>query len=193
MVKILLSAVGLAIAGGVFFLYTQPTYDTVQALSAEIEQYNQALDKAAQLQQLKQTLLSRYNSFNPADLDRLQKSLPDHVDNVRLVLDLDSLAGAHGMALQNVVINNPVSESGNATVIGAIGIGQQKFDSLTLQFSTHGSYPDFVAFLNDLEDSLRIVDLVSLSLQRDPTPAGQAAGSGLSYRYDIAIRTYWLK
>jgi|SRR3989338_5984584 len=190
MVKIILSTVGLAVAGAIFFLYTQPTYDTVQALSVQIDQYNQALDKAAQLQELKQTLLSRYNSFDPADIERLQKALPDHVDNVRLVLDLDSLAGQHGMALQNVVINNPASERGDTTVIGTIGAGQQKFDSLTLQFSTHASYQDFMSFMRDLEDSLRIVDLVSLTLQRD---AGQAGESGLTYRYDIALRTYWLK
>src|SRR3989344_8513442 len=126
MVKLILSAIGLGVASAIFFLYTQPAYDTVQGLSTQIDQYNQALDKAAQLQQLKQTLLSRYNSFNPADLDRLQKALPDHVDNVRLVLDLDSLAGMHGMALQNVVISNPSSETGDSSSIGAIGVSRQK-------------------------------------------------------------------
>ena len=89
MVKNLLSIAGLAVAGGIFFLYTQPAYDNVQVLKGRIAQYDQALDKAAELQQLKQSLLSRFNAFRPEDLDRLQKLLPDHVDNVRLILDLD--------------------------------------------------------------------------------------------------------
>jgi len=189
MIKNLLSIAGLAVAGGIFFLYTQPAYDNVQVLKGRIAQYDQALDKAAELQQLKQSLLSRFNAFRPEDLDRLQKLLPDHVDNVRLILDLDNLAARHDMALQNVVISEPASESGGTTVIGSIGAGHRRFDSLTLKFTTRGSYEDFSAFLSDLEASLRIVNVVSLSLTREST---NATGS-LTYRYDITIRTYWLK
>lgn len=189
MIKAILSVVGLAIAGGVFFMYTQPAYDTVQTLKTQIKEYNQALEKAAELQQLKQSLLSRYNSFNPADIDRLQKLLPDHVDNVRLVLDIDNLAGKHGMALQNVVISNPTSEAAGSSVIGIIGGSSQKYDSLTLKFATQGTYQNFAAFLQDLEASLRVVDLVALSLSRDSVePKAEP-----TYKYNITIRTYWLK
>lgn len=189
MIKLTISIVALGIAGAVFFFYTQPTYDGIQGLQGQITQYNQALDKANELQQLKQTLLSRYNAFNPADLDRLQKLLPDHVDNVRLVLDLDNLAAHHNMALQNVVISNPSSATPGTGTIGSIGTGQQKFDSLTLKFSTRGTYDDFKAFLEDLESSLRIVDLVTL----DITPDAGAIGGQPVFRYDLTIRTYWLK
>lgn len=190
MTKIILSVMGLAVAGGVFFMYTQPSYDNVQILAAQIKEYDQALEKAAELQELKQSLLSRYNAFNPADLDRLQKLLPDHVDNVRLVLDLDNLAGRHGMALQNVVISNPASEKRETGVIGAIGGGLQKYDSLILRFSTQGTYANFTAFLQDLEASLRIVDLVSLGLDREASAQSQGEPT---YSYNISVRTYWLK
>jgi len=190
MIKPILAVVGLGIAGAIFFLFTQPTYDGIQSLKQQIGQYDQALDKAAELQALKQSLLSRYNSFNPADLDRLHKLLPDHVDNVRLVLDLDNLASRHGMGLQNVVISNIASDAKNEGVIAAIGAGRQKYDSLTFKFSTQGTYQNFTAFLQDLENSLRIVDLVSLRLDS----AGGPLGSGEPiYRYDMTIRTYWLK
>lgn len=189
MVKNILSIAGLAIAGGIFFLYTQPAYDNVQVIKERIGQYDQALDKAAELQQLKQSLLSRFNAFRTEDLDRLHKSLPDHVDNVRLILDLDNLAARHAMALQNVVISGPASESGGKSVTGSIGLGHRRFDSLTLKFSTRGSYEDFSAFLGDLESSLRIVNVVSLDLVRE----SNTASGGLTYRYDITIRTYWLK
>ena len=189
MLKNLLAIAGLGIAGGIFFLYTQPTYDNVQVLKERIGQYDEALNKAAELQQLKQSLLSRFNAFRTEDLDRLQKLLPDHVDNVRLILDLDNLAARHRMSLQNVVISEPASEKGGTTVIGSIGLGHRRFDSLTLKFSTRGSYEDFAGFLEDLEASLRIVNIVSLGLVRESS----TATGGLIYRYDITIRTYWLK
>ena len=188
MFKLILSVIGLALAFGAFFLYTQPTYDSTKVLQAEISRYNEALSKAAELQQLKQSLLSRYNAFNPTDLTRLQKLLPDHVDNVRLILDLDNLAGAHGMAVQNVVISGPSSDA-NTSAVGTIGAVRQKVDSLTLKFSTAATYPQFAQFLGALESSLRLVDIVSLNLVPESSPLG---GEPL-YRFDITVRTYWLK
>jgi len=192
MVRLIITIVAFALALGIFFMYTQPTYDSTRELKDKIRQYNQALDKAAELQQLKQALLSRYNAFDPADLSRLQKLLPDHVDNVRLILDIDNLAGRYGMALQNVVISTPGKDKENEeeSSLGAIGESQQKFDSLTLQFSTQATYPLFMQFLQELESSLRIVDLVSLTL----TPETDATASKEpTYSFDITIKTYWLK
>jgi Tfp pilus assembly protein PilO len=189
MMRTIFSVISLVAAGAIFMLYTKPTYDGVQSQNAQIAQYDQALEKATELQQLKQTLLSRYNTFNPSDIDRLQKLLPDHVDNVRLILDLDSLAGKHGMALQNVAVSSAESNSNTTqTASGAIGASKQKYDSLTIKFTTQGTYDTFKSFIADLEKDLRVVDLVSLSLSN-------ASGSGQNalYTYDITLRTYWLK
>ena len=194
MVKMILSVAGLVVAGGIFFLFTQPTYDAVKVLGLEIGEYNQALNKASELQQIKQSLLARYNAFNSADVDRLHKMLPDHVDNVRLVLDLDNLASRNGMALQNVIISNPLSEAGSAGAISAIGGGRQKYDSLTLKFATRGTYQNFVTFFQELETSLRVVDLVSLSLEREIASQSEIRSETEPiYRYDMTIRTYWLR
>jgi len=187
MIKMFFSFVGIGIAGAILFFYTQPTYDSARALEKEISAYDQALDKAAELQALKQSLLSRFNEFNPADLDRLHKLLPDHVDNVRLILDLDNLAGRHRMSLQNISFSNP-AEEGERGAIGSIGAGKQKHNSLTLKFTTAGTYEDFRGFLQDLERSLRIVDLVSLGLGGGGPQSGEP-----TYRFDLTVRTYWLK
>ena len=192
MVRLIITIVAFALALCIFFMYTQPTYDSTRELKDKIRQYNQALDKAAELQQLKQALLSRYNAFDPTDLSRLQKLLPNHVDNVRLILDIDNLAGRYGMALQNDVISTPGKDKENEeeSSLGAIGESQQKFDSLTLQFSTQATYPLFMQFLQELESSLRIVDLVSLTLtpETDTTASKEPI-----YRFGITIKTYWLK
>lgn len=176
----------LAAAGALFILYTKPAYEGVQGIRDQITEYNLALDKAAELQRLKQSLLSRYNSFNPADVDRLHKLLPDHVDNVRLVLDLDTLASKHGLALQNVVISGPKDATAEAE-IATIGPTVQRYDSVAIQFATTGNYDRFVQFLTDLEKSLRVVDIVDLSMN------AAGAGGDQVYRFDITLNTYWLK
>lgn len=182
---IALAGVGGAVA--LFFLYTKPAYDSAQLLKEENESYDLALQKAAELQRLKASLLARYNSFNPQDIERLHKLLPDHVDNVRLVLDLDNLAAKHGIAVQNVVVSRP---SGGETTTGAsvIGPSSEQFDSVTLTFSTIATYEAFQALLLDLESSLRVVDVLDLQMAADAVEPGAEP----TYRFDITLRTYWL-
>lgn len=194
MTKSIIALILFVASGALFFMYTQPQYDQVKASEAQITSYDAALEKATELQQLKQTLLQRYNSFNPNDLDRLQKLLPDHVDNIALMMDMDNLANHYNMVLENVQVNAPTSDA-NQTSVGVIGEGgRQKYDSLTISFSTEGTYQSFITFLKGLESSLRIVDMVSLTL----TPVQQgiatmASSSAPVYSYSITIRTYWLK
>jgi hypothetical protein len=186
MIRGFISLFFLAAAVGLFFFYTRTAYDSVREMQVTIKEYDQALEKANQLQALKQSLLSRFNAFNPADVERLHKLLPDHVDNVRLVLDLDTLASKNGFALQNVVINAPQGASEEPAAIGA---NRDAFDSLTLRFATIGTYPNFVKFITAIENSLRVVDVVSLTMD----PDASAIGGEPNYRFDITLRTYWLK
>ena len=109
----------------------------------------------------------------------------------RLILDLDNMAGTHGMAIQNVVISAPQTESSSQTAASSISSSKQRYDSLTLKFSTVASYETFQQFLLDLETSLRIVDLVSLRLSQ--VASGDTKNPTPTYSFDIAIRTYWLK
>lgn len=192
MFKTIFSVISIVAAGAIFFLYTQPTYDTVKAASADIAQYDEALSKAAELQELKQTLLSKYNTFNPMDIERLQKLLPDHVDNVRLILDIDSIAGRHGMATQNVVVSSSQTANSSQTAIGTVSSSRQKYDSLTVKFTSQGTYDNFRGFLEDMQRSLRIVDLVSLTITRT-SDAPPAPGTSPLYNYEVTMRTYWLK
>jgi len=192
MTRYIISAILIAAAAGIFIFYTQPVYDSVRAESDQIAQYNAALDKAAQLQALKQGLLNRYNAFSPDDLARLQKLLPDHVDNVALILDFDNLAQQHGLALANVDVSQPASAATSKTAVGIASAAGQKYDSLTIKFSTHGTYQQFTQFMKELESSLRIVDLVSLSISQDSTSAPGSFAEPV-YTFSINLRTYWLK
>jgi Tfp pilus assembly protein PilO len=186
MVRLIISVVCVVAAIGIFLAYTQPTYDSVQAINGQIGQYNEALSKATELQNRKQELLSKYNTFDQASIDRLQKLLPDHVDNIRLILDLDSLAAKHSIAIQNVSVSSADSAQVQSTTLGSVSAAKQSYDSLTMKFTTQASYSTFEQFLTDLEESLRIVDLESLSIARADS------GQGL-YTFNITLRTYWLK
>jgi Tfp pilus assembly protein PilO len=196
--RTVLSVLGVIVAGAIFFIYTKPAYDVIQADQVQIAQYNAALDKATQLQQLKQTLLTRYNSFSPSDLTRLQTMLPDQVNNIGLILDLDTLANHYAMSLENVNISNdastPSSVSTPAGAVTAVGAASQPYESLDVQFTVHGTYTQFTQYITDLETSLRVVDLVGLSIGAGGSTPGVSQGSdNIVYTFNITFRTYWLK
>ena len=190
--KLIFSTLAFVAAGALLFMYIQPTYAKTAVTKEQIAEYEGALAKAAQLTQLQQSLLQRYNSFNPSDVSRLQLMLPDHADNIGLILELDSLASRYGLALTNVDVSSNANPTAPATspadIKGAIG-ASAIYDSITLHFSTVGTYADLRSFLQDLEQSLRVADLVSLSL----TPTAGPAGSQQAYTFDTSIKTYWLK
>jgi len=195
MTRIIIALLAFIVAVVLFFGYTRAALDSTSLVKADIDRFNEALSKARELQEIKQSLLSRYNTFGSQDLSRLNRLLPDHVDNVRLVLDLDSMAGKYGMAVQNVIMSAaPDVGEETANVLGALGAQEKPFDSLTMQFSTAGTYSDFVRFMQDLETSLRVVDLVSLSIQQVNLPEEQLAGfTEPVYAYHLSVRTHWLK
>ena len=205
--KSIFSGIGILLAGTIFFMYTKPTYDTIQATQAHIVQYNAALDKATKLQELKQGLLSHYNAFNPGDLQRLQTLLPDQVNNIGLILDLDTLASQSGMSIENVNISvtdqaSQVSGGKLSSAGSQIGAPIKPYDSLDVTFTVHGTYTQFIEYLTNLEASLRIVDLVGLTINSGGTSnasqAQQLAAVANStdssfYTYNITLRTYWFK
>lgn len=181
--KALFPVLFVVIAGGIFFGFINPTYTEVKVLQAEEAVYDNALTKSRELQSVRDQLLARYNTFSTTDLDRLEKLIPDNIDNVRLILDLDSIASGYGMHARNVSLNANASQASRVAG-GQVGPGDARYDYMTLSFSVNGTYDTFLAFLADLESSLRLVDIDSISFSSTPTGV---------YEYSVGIKTYWLK
>lgn len=170
------------VAIGLFFGYIDPTYQQVKDLRAEELRFDDALERSRELEQVRDQLLAKYNSFPSESLERLQKLLPDNVDNVRLILDLDSIASAYGMRVRDVSIDR--SGGQQLPQAGASGATLAPYNSFNISFSVAGSYEDFLMFLQDLERSLRLVDVVSVSFENTPTGV---------YDFHVRLRTYWLE
>lgn len=213
MIKSLIAVGQIVLALALVFVYIIPTYDAITAKNVEVGDYTEALAKAREVDELKRALIAKYNQFNPKNIDRLKKFLPDHVDNVRLVLDLDGIAARHGLRIGNVAARKEGDKIGSKKADDTIGIDtavtdSRQYKSLILEFSVTASYQDYIAFIRDIEQSLRLVDLVSLSMEATEssspltTPIELRALGGRSpestdninplYRFTTDIRTYWL-
>ncbi len=177
--KSLFPIIAVAAAIALFYWYIDPTYTEIKELRTTEGTLDLALDRSLELQEERDQLLSRYNTFSATDVSRLEKLLPDHVDNVRLILDLDGIASKYGMRVRNVTL-----DKSNTRTQGTVGPDESLYESFILTFTVTGEYGTFRQFIQDLERSLRLVDVVGLSFV--------AAESGL-YDFSISIKTYWLK
>jgi hypothetical protein len=180
-------------SGLLFFFVIDPIYNGNELVSANapvqelgIKQirertaaYDDVLDRARVLQEKRDSLRTKYNSISQTDKTRLEQLLPDTLDNVRLVLDIDRIASRHGIRIRNISVNDNASGDKKA-----VSTDEKGYGSATITFAVTAPYDVFLQFLNDLEDGLRLIDVTSLSLKTDDPRA---------YTYTVTFKTYWLK
>ncbi|MDO8518518.1 MAG: type 4a pilus biogenesis protein PilO [bacterium] len=171
---------------GLFALYTNPTYKDgetgIGALSAKSASYDDAFEKSSELRAMRDKLLAQRSTFATSDIGKLQHVLPDNVDNIRLIIDINNIAARHSLSLTNVALGD-VSQSQSVASIAAVGQSSSPVGSVTVGFSLVANYDDYLAFLQDLEHSLRIVDIEKMSFT--------VATANLN-TYTFTVRTYWL-
>jgi Tfp pilus assembly protein PilO len=165
---------------GTFVFFTNGEYQKVKALKVEIAGYESALGKSRLVLAKREELQNKYKQFSRADLTYLVKMLPDHVDNVQLILDINGIARKHGMSIGKIAINQDQSNNTSAP----IGPNTLPYASILVSFRTKASYGSFISFMKDLEQGLRLVDVTDLVFKSDPKDQNE---------YAVTIRTYWLK
>ena len=208
----------ILVSAGLLFMYVDPTYDEIKVMRAEAAERNEALSRAKELQTIRDELLARYNTFPPEDVVRLNRMLPDHIDNVRLIIDIDQVAARYGMRVSDLNLSagesRVVAQDSRGFLGGLFGGIQARtkdtenaqgdtpspadappkdfvladaepgtLQSVVMSFSVASSYNAFLRFLQDLERSLRLVDVVGLSFDAKDLDF---------YTFRVTIKTYWL-
>lgn len=196
MFRIITPVILIVISVAGFFLFIQPTYKEVQSLQEKSASYNEALNNSKTLEAERDKLVEAANNMEPMMLDRLNKFLPDSVDNIRLILEIEKIAAPYGMVLRDVKYDTKktAEENNTNTVRGAMPTTENKnYNVWDLEFSTQGSYANFINFLKDLENNLRIVDIASVEFTSNAASGAGIAPTGSVYKYGFKIKTYWLK
>lgn len=188
----ILPFVFILVAIGVFFGYVRTTWQgSVASSKAEIESYDRALSAAAEFRAKEAALETERAQLPPAALERLNTFLPDSVDNVQLILDLNALATRSGISLSDFTMNDG-SKKGDANSGGqgasSLGANQSfaaasPFDSLTMTVRAVGTYNAFRSFLAGVEQSLRPLDVTEITVQDSDTGV---------YTYEVTLAFYWL-
>lgn len=186
--KSFISLLFIAISITVFFVMVKPKYTALQDLRTQVAAANANLDTAAKLAQSRDQLIATYQGISKADLDNLKTLLPDSVDNIRLIIQINSLATKNNLSLLRNV--DYQTEQITPTTQDPM-IVQRPYGEFVMSFQTTGQYKNFLAFISDLEQNLRLVDVTKVEFAPVEQGVQQSAGTSLSYK--VTLQTYWLK
>ena len=178
------------------FLYIRPAFSgPIAATKTSIASYDAALNAATTYTNKEAELTTESNAISGDSINRLNAFLPDGVDNIQLIIDLNGLAARSNMVLSNFSVGNAPAGGKAAsasstpaapaalTEPSSLAPSESPVGSLDVTLTATGSYQAFRVFLGAIESSLRPLDVTSLTVHQSNT--------GI-YTYDMTVRIYWL-
>jgi len=125
----------------------------------------------AEIKAKREELEAKKDSFNESDLQKLERILPDSVDGIEFIVDINKIAKNNNLIIQGVRLGNENTKTNS------------KYGSLSLSFSIKTSYSQFFSFLADLEKSSRLFEIDNLIIKGNDTDI---------YDFQLSLKTFWL-
>lgn len=171
----------LILTFAVAYAFILPSWGDVSALMAEKEKYESTIETVSNIENKKNELLTQFNGISEEDKGSINTVLPTSFDFVRLISQIDAVASRNGISIDKVSSKETSSSGGNS-------IQEAKpanpYRSAVISFSFEATYDKFLIFVNDLEKSMRILDIKSVKLE---------TGKGAFHTYNVSFETYWLE
>jgi Tfp pilus assembly protein PilO len=170
----------IVLALGLGYFLGSPMYADVQTLNTEKAGYDQAIQDLAQITTTMQTLQQKLDSLPAADREKIETLLPEKPDTVKLVSDIDTIAARNGISMTDVSFTAANADSGRS-VAGAPPA--RSYQSGAINFSFSSDYAHLRSFILEMESSLRLVDIRSVTA---------TIGEKGVISYKVNAETYWL-
>jgi len=150
----------IAICVAMYFVYIKPMTVEVKARKAEKEEYTKVLTRVDEIKVKRDNIIAEYNSISPEEIDRLGKVVPEKINPVALLNDLSVIGSAYGIIIKDFKVTD--SDNTSRDVVGSEIPGSYKTSRITMNISAQ--YEEFLNFLEEIEYSLSLIDIVNLNI-----------------------------
>ena len=187
----LLAPFFLMCMAGIIGLYLiAPQYEEIRLLQGEEVALLKDLEDVKTINDKIAMLSAQYAAFPPGAEEKLHVLLPSKIDMVRLIIDINALVEQRGLTMRTPAVSITAPDN-RQSAPGSPPVGTVQRSSV--RFEVLASYDDFRALLSDLEKSLAVRDVGSVTFS-----AGEGTGSapqlnkaGKPVRsYNIELGTY---
>jgi hypothetical protein len=182
-----------------FILVINPRYKEISNLRTDVSLYNEALTNSTNLQKTQDALIEKYKNIKQEDRDRLDHFLPNTINNIKFILEVEKVASLHGLQIKDIKFQTEEKAVSTDEKNKNISLSSSKevnlpYGIFPLEFSVSSDYDTFNSFLRDLELNLRLVDVKSIgfSVPEKSTDKTNPTNPNI-YNYSLKVQTYWLK
>lgn len=163
-----------------FFVFTAPTHSSIEELRVKVEMLSEVAEKAQELSDRQEEKEISYNRFVSDYEEGLKSIVPLGRDDARSLMNLNSIADANNIRINNVRM---IDFSRTARNVLQRKRGNLPYDAKTIFMQFEATYQDFTRFLTDLERSRRVFDPINIELLGSPANV---------YDFEMRINTYWI-
>lgn len=160
------------------FFAIKPTIETILVLQKKLENENEILkkvtEKANNLSQGKQN----YDNLDQNIKDKINLAIPDILTIKSITDSLEQIALSHQASISALQVQPLIVSAKVADQVGTL-------TEASFVFNVEGSYPNFIAILQDLKKSSRLISIDSISLSK--------ASEGPSLIMSLSGKAYYLK
>jgi Tfp pilus assembly protein PilO len=182
MSRILIPLALLISSAGLVFSYIKPTYGVLTQYQALNDRLTVAQENLKTFESKRDQLTQQYSQIREADLKKLERMIPDKVNAVQTIIDIDALAQVNSIRIGSFALPSGDSASGASDP----NVSQSNYASESFGLELAGGYQNFKNFLAGLESSLVIMDVTQLSLDANESSEG-AVGE---YKYQVSFNVY---
>jgi Tfp pilus assembly protein PilO len=165
-----------AAAVGLFFVHLKPSYAVILELRDEEKQVRETVDQFNEATRGLERVRSMYQNISPQNLSRLSVFLQEGFDASEFVLYIHRIASNYGLTITSFNITTDQRQSQTQTK-------GEVFEKTLFNFNVEAPYSVFVAFMQDVERSLRPLDVADVQF---------TAGDEDRYDFAVTLQTYWL-
>lgn len=166
--NIVISTSLIAISILAAFLYIMPEYKELKEYRDNRTEYISSIETISAVQEKFDDAQEWRKVIRQDDLERIDAILPEEFNNVKFLLDLDTMASAHGIEVGAVNIEQPVDD--------------RLFSTYNISFAFDAPYEGAAeTFMSQLENNLVLFDVTSLKMEN--------ASEGL-LGYALSFNTY---
>jgi len=225
MIKPILSLVVIILSLGFGIFYGKPQYDRVQEKRANLVSLADTSKSIQAIETIIAETGKSLSEVGAEDVTRFNVFLPETIDSVRLANNLQHVGTADNVVFLDIkveedkkklktkdiqpvsamsTLSNVLSLDRSGTQVGTTpanpsgaAASNKKYATTKASFSFIATYTDFSKFLKDIERSLGLINITSLSFQEfeggTVTDGSPAKSSVTFYKFAVEFETYSLK
>ncbi len=171
------------VAVSIYIFFIDVTVEKIKGLLAREKEIGELIADAQKIEAQLIELNKAKSSLHPDYESVLATILPPKIDPLRLIIDIDGLAKERGLS----IIGPQVSRASDVKKGG-------EFSRTLINFSVQAPYVVFKEFLHDLESSLALRDVTTLSFSTAVQATGPATNTKnpelAPHQYTVSVVTY---